>query len=361
MTASVKREGNRFSISAEDYGKAKLAISLDELITIHKDLNIWFNESEQELSERKQLLSRMSYLEGWKKHKISTDQRTAATLGQWQTEVADYSAELTRRIVSLELGRSDWNDAIYTSLRHRVELLEENRISDGRKISLESRMTTLENYVKGFYTPAGSTKDKAVIAIEKHIEDINRYLAGEIDNVVVYANKIAARVTELERLDGLHQLFVGQQNTRIGLVETVTDKFRVSLAEIREALRNIVTEQTKLGLDTKHLNGRLRTVETKPVSLEIKAEKTPPPGSLAEAMINNANQKNKKENERTRNKKFNELLTAAVNRVRTAEEEQRKKTGGSGDNAETTINTATQTNKKSKKPRDGTGRFKAKE
>lgn len=359
MTAFVKREGDKFIISVDDFGKAKLAVSLDELITIHKDLNVWFDLPEQEESESKTLLNRVSYLEIWKKHKISNDQRTDAALRKWQLDIAEHGANLVQRIVSLETGRADWNDATYTALRKRVEQLEEGHISDGRKISLESRMTTLENYVKT--APAWLIGDKAIHALEKHIEEVNRYLAGEIDNVVVYANKLTARVTELERLDGLHQLFVGQQNTRIGLVESSSDKTKVSLAEIRGSLHSIVSEQQKLGLDTKHLNGRLRTVETKPVSLEIKAEKTPQPGSLAEAMINNANQKIKKENERIRNKKFNKLLTAAVNRVRTAEEEQRKKTSGSGDNEKTTINTAIRTNKKSKKPRDGIGRFKAKE
>lgn len=263
MTANVTKEGNRFSISVEDYGKAKLAVSGDELTIIYLSLKDWFKGSDQEKSERKSLLKRVSYLESWKKHTIADEQRFRSALDKWQVTSADHSADLVQRVTAFEGGLED----VYTILKDTSETVE----------LLHKRI----KYLEEGHNPSGNN-----VALEKQVDNTKRYLAGEIDNVVEYTNKLSERVSELERLDGLNQLFIGQQNTRIGLVETASDRTKTSLADIRGAMHDIVSEQHKHEIDIKHLNRRLREVEAKHVSTEIKIEPLPKPrkGMVAETI-----------------------------------------------------------------------------
>ena len=287
MTVTIHPLGNDgFLIHANDLKKRRIVVSGKELGEISEFACRHFlvrdvdhmDRMERTNSERKQLINRLSYLEAWKKRSISNTQRVFANLNN--------------RLHKLEAGLADWDNATYTALRSRVEQLEEM-----------------------FKTsPSRLTQDARIADIGRYTGETRQYIGGELDTITKYIADTKKHVTELERRNGLSEMFHEEQSKRLAVFEgkitdigntvIVTkgiynnlshnqiilsqqqDKQKVSINNLRDIQKILASEHDKQQTDIKHLNGRLRTVEEKQVSADIKKD-VPVKGSLAEAMSNN--------------------------------------------------------------------------
>jgi ASC-1-like (ASCH) protein len=329
MTVKIQPlDNDGFVIEASDLKPGQhIVVSKEELTEIADTVAKAYGTRNQK-SERKMVLSRLSFLEAWKKRSISNIQRTHAELknriDQLETVIKTTPAWLNqdeqviylkKEIEGLRQAVSGELDMLLTIFNHqRAQLhdLEKRIMSDGRKISLESRMTSLESAVKS--SPSRLTQDAKITHLENHIEDLNQYIAGELDVITKHIAKTDVRVCEMERLDGLHQMFSKNQLERIDAVEKKTDdvnkQFQISLNmynSIRDNQNGLAAEQDKQQAEIKDqrddyhahfrqlveenknahapLWKRIENVEEKQVSPKIKNEEFPP-GSLAEALRN---------------------------------------------------------------------------
>jgi len=347
MTAKVTVNQGQLILNVNDIEKGFVRISEQELKEIAGLVaRVYGNETQDHKSERKQLLSRLSFLEAWKKRSMSNTQRVFANLSNriheleitrdgW--EEAGYNA-LKTRLVKLEemikttpawlnqdeqvlsvrkeieevravvSGELDSLVSIFNKQRAQLQELEKRLMSDGRKTSLESRMTSLESAVKA--SPSRLTQDAKITHLENHIEDLNQYIAGELDVITKHLAKTNVSVTELERLDGLHQKFSQNQLERMGATErelvTICKTFQEHLTDLSAEMDNQRSDyHDHIGqlvgdnrTEHKQLEANIQTL-----AKQVSAEPTtsPAPGSLHEALVNR--DKKRAENKKRRDAK----------------------------------------------------------